>query len=270
MTKCNLIPNINFTEIDKTVDFTPNCQLVPNPNLDVDFNQDLDFKSNCNLIPNTNFTKEELNKFFTRDFYKGKSFNYVSNWKNNTHYFNDEYIIDFVSYKGALLACKHSHLSSSTNEPVLIYGDSAHPKQITGVDSLFWEFILSGPEGRHIVLARDYENNTIKWGYEDDPISEWQVLYNIDDLNSGLPGKSAVHIGPEDPVTYRENNKNNLEIQYTYKNAEDMVWIDTNEIAEFDHLHAIYQGYKLSNGVLNFEEFKEAFSHFHVLWENLD
>lgn len=41
-------------------------------------------------------------------------------WKDETNYFNDEYIVDFVAYKGALLSCSKSHLSSATTEPVLI------------------------------------------------------------------------------------------------------------------------------------------------------
>lgn len=30
---------------------------------------------------------------------------------------------------------------------------------------------------------------------------------------------------------------------------------------DFDHLNAIYHGYKLANGPLNFNEFKEAFAN---------
>lgn len=388
-----------------------------------------------NLVPDTNIdsSRDALGRFHTRDFYKGKSFNYALSWANNTHYFNDEYITDFVSYQGALLACRRSHLSSSNNEPILIYGDPSNPDKITGVDSPLWDFVLAGsegvsgkdgqvyvpsydeetgildwelmsdgpdaiksmnikgepgkginsilktsssgnidvytitytngettsftvtngksgekgesgrgilnisktnsdgnvdtytifytdgsnskftvvnglngkdgknatiaidsvetgepgskaevinvgsaseaafkfiipqgkegPEGKRIMIYRDYTDDSIKWGYYGDPSSEWTVLCYMWDLSSGAPGKAAIHVGPEDPITYRENHKDDLEIQYTYKHAEDMIWVDTNETMDFDHLNAIYHGYKLANGPLNFNEFKEAFAN---------
>lgn len=32
----------------------------------------------------------------SRDFYKGKSFNFSGDWTVGTHYHNDDYIVDFV------------------------------------------------------------------------------------------------------------------------------------------------------------------------------
>ena len=34
----------------------------------------------------------------SQDIYKGTSFKFSGEWVSNTHYFNDEYIIDFVVY----------------------------------------------------------------------------------------------------------------------------------------------------------------------------
>lgn len=79
-----------------------------------------------------------------RDFYKGKSFNFAGEWKSGVNYFNDQFITDFISYKGSLLACTKTHLSSSVTEPELIYGDDSI---IIGVKSKYWEFVLAGGEG---------------------------------------------------------------------------------------------------------------------------
>lgn len=78
-----------------------------------------------------------------RDFYKGKSFNFAGEWRSGVNYFNDQFITDFISYKGSLLACIKTHLSSSVTEPELIYDDSI----IIGVKSKYWEFVLAGGEG---------------------------------------------------------------------------------------------------------------------------
>ena len=299
----------------------------------------------CNLLPieNVKPNSKTFNKFYTRDFYKGKSLNYIGSWEKDFHYFNDEYVTHFVSYNGALLACLKSHIATKTNEPTLLYEDIAHPNKITGVVSDVWSFVLTGTEGetgksgaiytpqydkntgllhwtlldeetdvsdmyvkgdpgvaatvkidsvetlltdedaevlnlgddtdvrlkfklprgkegKRVMLFRDYQDDSIKWGYYGDPSSEWTVLCYLWDLSSGSPGRPAIHIGPEDPITYRENNKSDLEVQQTYKYAENMIWVDTNETTDFDHLNALYQGYKLAGGPLTFELFVKSFS----------
>ena len=40
----------------------------------------------------------------SREYYKGKSFNFANEWHSGINYFNDNYVTDFVSYKGTLLA----------------------------------------------------------------------------------------------------------------------------------------------------------------------
>lgn len=68
----------------------------------------------------------------TRDFYKGKSFRYKFEWNIGTHYFNDEYIQDFVSYQGGMYVCIQNVIGiaptlETTNE--------------------YWHFVMSGQEG---------------------------------------------------------------------------------------------------------------------------
>lgn len=106
---------------------------------------------------------------YTRDYYRGRSFNFANEWSKNTHYFNDEYNTDFVSYKGALLVCNISHLSDTSNEPTLLYdGDSKLP---TGVRSEYWDFVTAGtpgPRGEVIVPVYNQETGMLSWKVADD------------------------------------------------------------------------------------------------------
>lgn len=525
------------------------------------------------LLPSSDIesSRDHYGLYHSRDFYKGKSLNFANQWAKGTHYFDDEYITDFVAYKGTLLACKRSHLSSEDNEPKLIYDSVNDIQQAIGVDSPFWDFVLAGtpgatgdqgkqgqvyvpkysestgditwtisdtppseieaahvkgekgdkgngitsiklkaeeenqnvytitydngqtfdfsvpngvngedgrgiskiigpvsdglvdtytikysddtsstftvvngrngkdgapgsdgrdgapgkdgkdgkdgndgkaatiriesvetgtpgsnasvinvgtaseaafkfiiprgergkqgprgigekgepgeqgPEGKRVKLYRDFSDDTIKWGYDGEPISEWTVLcymeylkgvsvvdvditddahlkvtlssghytYNVDedgnpikdengniiydkwvpdtiitkgkaaatltagevtmlDPNSdpyienvgtikdpiwnisiprGYTGEHAVHVGPEDPVTFKNNHLDDKNIQAAYKNAEDMIWVDTTEDSDFDHINSIYHGYKEAGGLLPFETFKQAFAN---------
>lgn len=79
----------------------------------------------------------------SRDFYTGTSFK-MSTWDLNTRYFNDENIIDFVSYEGCLLYCTRSHISSESNEPVPIIENDI----IVGIHpNIFWKFVM-GTNGK--------------------------------------------------------------------------------------------------------------------------
>lgn len=101
-----------------------------------------------NVTPPTDLTnsREYYGMYNSRDFYRGTSFKMSGEWSPNTHYFNDEYIIDFVSYQGALLSCTRSHISSSNggDVPQLVFdGD-----RIIGIKANpFWAFVMSGTEG---------------------------------------------------------------------------------------------------------------------------
>lgn len=101
---------------------------------------------------------------YTRDYYRGRSFNFANEWTKGAHYFNDEYNTDFVSYKGALLVCNISHFSDDTNEPILLYdSDSKTP---TGVRSEYWDFVTAGtpgPMGSVIVPKYNQETGMLSW-----------------------------------------------------------------------------------------------------------
>ena len=64
----------------------------------------------------------------------------------------------------------------------------------------------------------------------------------------GFTGEHAVHVGPD--------------IQEAYKNAEQMIWVDTKNKADFDHLNAVYHAYKEAGGTaLDQSKFAEAFAN---------
>jgi hypothetical protein len=85
-------------------------------------------------------------------------------------------------------------------------------------------------------------------------------IWNIS-IPRGYTGEHAVHVGPEDPVTFKNNHLDDKNIQAAYKNAEDMIWVDTTEDSDFDHINSIYHGYKEAGGLLPFETFKQAFAN---------
>ena len=75
---------------------------------------------------------------YSNQFERGHSFNWAGQWKSNTHYFNDEYVTDFVVCDGMILACRSNHLSSETLKPKPV----VHLGRIVDVDSPYWSFIM--------------------------------------------------------------------------------------------------------------------------------
>lgn len=96
--------------------------------------------SNVNVIIDNAINSQDYYRMYSsRDFYRGTSFKMAGAWTPDTHYFNDEHIIDFISCEGALLYCLRGHLSSEWNKPNLIYKDDI----IVGVESNpYWAFIM--------------------------------------------------------------------------------------------------------------------------------
>lgn len=83
-------------------------------------------RSNVNVIIDNAINSQDYYRMYSsRDFYRGTSFKMAGAWTLDTHYFNDEHIIDFISCEGALLYCLRGHLSSdgrllfSYDEPIL-------------------------------------------------------------------------------------------------------------------------------------------------------
>lgn len=97
-------------------------------------------RSNVNVVVEDAVSSQEYyNMYSSRDFYRGTSFKMAGAWAPNTHYFNDEHIVDFISYNGSLLYCLRGHLSSEWNKPMLIYENDI----IIGVEpNPYWAFIM--------------------------------------------------------------------------------------------------------------------------------
>lgn len=109
-------------------------------------------KRSNDILPQVDLSnsREYYGMYNSRDFYKGTSFKMSGEWTPNTHYFNDEYIVDFVSFEGALLSCIRGHCSSS---PELKGEDVPKLKRdergiVTGIEpNVYWSFVLAGTEG---------------------------------------------------------------------------------------------------------------------------
>lgn len=121
-----------------------------------------------NIQPNIDLqnSREYYGAYNSRDFYKGTSFKMAGEWITNTHYFNDEYIVDFVSFEGALLSCTRSHTSSSLNMPELVWEND----KIIGIKpNLFWAFVMAGVEGPvGKVWVPEVKNGIISWKLDDE------------------------------------------------------------------------------------------------------
>lgn len=121
-----------------------------------------------NILPTIDLqnSREYSGAYNSRDFYKGTSFKMAGEWITNTHYFNDEYIVDFVSFEGALLSCIRSHTSSSLNMPKLVREND----KIIGIKpNLFWAFVMAGVEGPvGKVWVPEVKNGIISWKLDDE------------------------------------------------------------------------------------------------------
>ena len=121
-----------------------------------------------NILPTIDLqnSREYSGAYNSRDFYKGTSFKMTGEWITNTHYFNDEYIVDFVSFEGALLSCTRSHTSSSLNMPELVWEND----KIIGIKpNLFWAFVMAGVEGPvGKVWVPEVKNGIISWKLDDE------------------------------------------------------------------------------------------------------
>ena len=116
-----------------------------------------------NILPTIDLqnSREYSGAYNSRDFYKGTSFKMAGAWTPDTHYFNDEYIVDFVSCEGALLSCVRSHTSSSLNMPELVREND----KIIGIKpNLFWAFVMAGVEGpAGKVWVPEINNGILSW-----------------------------------------------------------------------------------------------------------
>lgn len=114
-----------------------------------------------------------LSALRTRDYYKGKSFDFAGEWKATARYFNDEFLTTFVVYHeragdtivgSALLGCKKSHVaaydkavrSSTDNQPHLKINNG----DVVGIKpNDYWIFIcgsLKGQTGENSSVVETY------------------------------------------------------------------------------------------------------------------
>lgn len=130
----------------------------------------------------------------SREYYKGKSFNFAKEWHPGINYFNDNYITDFVSYKGTLLVCRRTHLSSNSNRPELLFEDSKDSNQPTGVKSEYWDFILAGtpgPGGKVYIPNYNTSTGELSWVISDNIESINPVNIKGEDGKDGRDGKDG-------------------------------------------------------------------------------
>lgn len=128
------------------------------------------------IVPPTDLvnSREYYGMYNSRDFYRGTSFKMAGEWAPNTHYFNDEYIVDFVTFKGALLSCTCSHISSlidsgAADIPVLEYDEQGI---ITGIKyNPYWTYVMSGTEGPEgkVWVPKVSNEGIISWTQENNP-----------------------------------------------------------------------------------------------------
>lgn len=130
----------------------------------------------------------------SREYYKGKSFNFAKEWHPGINYFNDNYITDFVSYKGTLLVCRRTHLSSNSNIPELLFEDPKDSNQPTGVKSEYWDFILAGtpgPGGKVYIPNYNTSTGELSWVISDNIESIDPVNIKGEDGKDGRDGKDG-------------------------------------------------------------------------------
>lgn len=155
-------------------------------------------------------SREYYGAYNSRDFYKGTSFKMAGEWITNTHYFNDEYIVDFVSFEGALLSCTRSHTSSSLNMPELVWEND----KIIGIKpNLFWAFVMAGVEGpTGKVWVPEINNGILSWKESNTPPSSTSI--------SDLKGPAG-----DTPIIGIKKDTSNNHYYWTVSINEKTEWI---------------------------------------------
>lgn len=165
-----------------------------------------------NIQPNIDLqnSREYYGAYNSRDFYKGTSFKMAGEWMTNTHYFNDEYIVDFVSFEGALLSCTRSHTSSSLNMPELVWEND----KIIGIKpNLFWAFVMAGVEGpTGKVWVPEINNGILSWKESNTPPSSTSI--------SDLKGPAG-----DTPIIGIKKDTSNNHYYWTVSINEKTEWI---------------------------------------------
>lgn len=128
----------------------------------------------------------------SREYYKGKSFNFAQSWHSGIYYFNDSNVTDFVVYDNVLLACKKSHLSNSQTIPTIIY-DQENPLQPIGVKSEYWSFVLSGIVNNDTTLRVNFSPTVESLPNAKDHVGEIYVVGPIGQSGNAYLEYIAIH-----------------------------------------------------------------------------
>lgn len=124
----------------------------------------------------------------SRDYYKGKSFHYAGEWTSGSHYFSDDYNVDFIVKNNCLLACSQSHFATLENEPKnYIYDTNG---QIIGISSRYWDFVLAGVRG--ITPRIKVENDALWVSYNEG--DTWEKLTDVGFSNWGDETENTVNL----------------------------------------------------------------------------
>ena len=138
---------------------------------------------------------------YSNQFERGHSFNWAGAWKTNTHYFNDQYVTDFIVYDGCILVCRKNHLS--TTPPEIILDANGRPADVS---TPYWEFVVDTVKSNPLDISDityDEQNKELSINYIDGRSDTFSIDIKISD--------TSIHVGPEPP----EN--------------DNKIWIDTSD-----------------------------------------
>ena len=141
---------------------------------------------------------------YSNQFERGHSFNWAGAWKTNTHYFNDQYVTDFIVYDGCILVCRKNHLS--TTPPEIILDANRRPADVS---TPYWEFVVDTVKSNPLDISDityDEQNKELSINYIDGRSDTFSIDIKISD--------TSIHVGPEPP----EN--------------DNKIWIDTSDEIE--------------------------------------
>lgn len=162
----------------------------------------------------------------TRDFFKGKSFDFDYEWAEGLHYFNDEYVVDFVTYLGSIYACKKTNHASADNAPGTPGGEEFWALSVHKGDKGDRSTIQVGTVTK---VPYDEPADVRNVGTENDAIFDF-------DIPQGDPGDEFVWIGCDVP------------------DATTKIWYDPCDSEYYEYAGASAYELAVKNGFVGTEE----------------
>lgn len=163
-------------------------------------------------------------------YYKGRSMNYVGTWTEGTRYFSDEFVVDFVSFEGCLLACKQTNTAQVDTIPVIQYND--HNVPIGLMDSTYWQFVM--PSGTNATAYDIYLKHLLP---DETPLTEEEWIRQM--MNQIITTEEAKMEGVpevliEDAVRY--DKEQNLAIYQQAQGRRNINAANEDEVLESGEL----------------------------------